>query len=134
MHRFLWLLVPALLLGYHLTAASPSPTVPMTTRSSQAPGAKLTVLHVGAPWCPPCVAMEPAVHEFEKDWKARVNFVNINADQHTTSEYATYQDVLHNVEAIPYTAWIGANGQVLGEKVGYADAQELDRLTEGYLK
>lgn len=129
MRRLLWLLLILLVAG---CSTGPG-AVAMTTRSSRAPGAKLTVLHVGAPWCPPCVAMEPAVHKFEEDWKGRVNFVNINSDQTSTPEFEAHRDLLSNVEAIPYTAWLDAHGKVLGEKVGYADAQELARLSESYL-
>ena len=39
------------------------------------------VVDIWAPWCMPCRMIEPALHQFEKDYVGRVDVWKINADE-----------------------------------------------------
>ena len=108
--------------------------VEMKTYTSTVKNSPVTVVHYGAPWCGPCVAMEPAVEQFEQAYKSKVNLVMINVDDRKSPEMQKYGEFVQKAGGIPYTVWLDAKGKVLGEKVGGMTAQELSSATDGYVK
>lgn len=105
----------------------------MKTYSSTAKGAKVTVVHFGAPWCGPCKVMEPDWQTFQKDYKQKVNIVSINVDE-DTPENKKYGELAKAFGGIPYTVWLDSNGKVLQKAEGLVGKDVLVRQTEAAVK
>lgn len=127
--------VMMLLLGLLVAVACSAPgKVEMKTYTKSAPGAKVTVVHYGAPWCGPCVAMEPAMVQFESQYAKKVNLVMINVDDSKSPEMVKYGEFVKKAGGVPYTVWLDSKGKLMGEKIGGMDATELSKMTEDYIK
>ena len=108
--------------------------VEMKTHSSAAPKATVTVVHYGAPWCGPCVAMEPAWTKFETDYKKKVNLVLVNIEEKGTPELKKYGKLQEDVDGLPLTLWLDANGKVVKSEIGKLEAKQLASQTDKALK
>jgi len=124
-------LVLGLLLVFSIAFAAP---VEMKTRTMDAKGSKVTIVHFGAPWCGPCVKMEPAMQAFESSYKSKANMVMINVDEKGTPEYKKYSALVDKVGSIPFTVWLDSKGNSLGEKIGGLSEQELASRTDAAAK
>jgi thioredoxin 1 len=71
-----------------------------------------------AEWCGPCRADSPAVEELSKEYKDKVDFVNVNVDQNNelAQKYSVY--------SIPTLA-IFENGKVIAQSAGAASKDSI---------
>ncbi|WP_146121049.1 co-chaperone YbbN [Achromobacter sp. MYb9] len=86
-------------------------------RSSNVP----ILLYIGAPWCPPCTTMGPAVEKAAEDFGGHVRVVKVNA--------ATDSQLLNSlkVAAVPMIVLYGEYGRELGRYLGNLSAREISR-------
>ena len=82
------------------------------------PTDKTVLVDIGAPWCPPCVKMEPVLREIQKDVSLRFQFISVDAGIHT--------DVLKslNIEPIPVFI-VYKNGKEVWREQGIVSIEEL---------
>lgn len=87
------------------------------TRSNAVP----LLLYIGAPWCPPCATMGPAVEAAAEALGDQVRFVKINA--------ATDSQLLNSlkVASVPMLVLYGEHGQELDRFLGVLSTQNLVR-------
>jgi thiol-disulfide isomerase/thioredoxin len=106
---------------------------------------KVVVLDFWATWCPPCLAMLPALHELDAEWKDRgVSFVGINSDgdiapealqgflrQHGVPYPVVIDDgevgARYKVRSLPQMVVIGKDGSVRKTFVGFTTKASLER-------
>lgn len=74
-----------------------------------------------APWCGPCKMMEPVIHELENEFKDKVEFEEINVDEHP--DIASQRSVM----SIP-TYIVEKDGKEVGRKIGFTPKQELVKM------
>jgi thioredoxin 1 len=72
----------------------------------------------GADWCGPCRMMEPELDRLSGSMHGRVAVVRVNVDQHP--QLAAH----YGVSSIP-RLMLFRHGQVVADRVGYADSQNL---------
>ncbi|WP_306600458.1 co-chaperone YbbN [Geothrix sp. 21YS21S-2] len=86
----------------------------------------LLLVDFWAPWCSPCKALTPVLHELGKNFEGRVRIVNVNADE--CPEMAAHFQVL----SLP-TLILFRDGSVLDRIVGTRSRRELELLLLKYL-
>ncbi|WP_414487070.1 thioredoxin family protein [Stenotrophomonas maltophilia] len=93
------------------------------TRSNTAP----LLLYIGAPWCPPCTTMGPAVEAAAETLGDRVRFVKVNA--------ATDSQLLNalKVASVPMLVPYDGHGQELARFLGALSARDLVRWVQTML-
>jgi thioredoxin 1 len=77
-----------------------------------------------APWCGPCKIMDPVVAELKKEFEGKVEFEEINIDEHQDKA------VEFGVMSIP-TFVVLKDGQEVGRKIGVTAKTELQKLLQG---
>ena len=78
----------------------------------------LVVVKFGAEWCPPCRMLDPELTKLGNSLAGRASVVRINVDQH--------RDLARHYHVSSITRlMIFYHGQVLADRVGYADAKQL---------
>ena len=79
------------------------------------------LLDFWAPWCGPCLIMNPILEEIEKELAGKFEIEKINVDENPekTSQYG--------VMSIP-TYIIEKDGKEVGRKIGVVQKQELVKL------
>lgn len=82
------------------------------------PKDKITLVDVGAAWCPPCVKMEPVLEQLKNDKSVSFTFVKVDAGVHT--------DVLKALGVEPLPVFIVyKNGKESWRKEGLTTFEEL---------
>ncbi|MCK4594701.1 thioredoxin [bacterium] len=79
-----------------------------------------------APWCGPCLAIEPAVEEIAKDYKDRLKVVRLNVDE-SPSVAAKF-----GIRGIP-TLLFFKGGEVVRQVVGAQPKKRLVKTVEEVL-
>lgn len=82
------------------------------------PKDKTTLVDFGAPWCPPCVKMEPVLDELQQSKDLTFKLIKVDAGIHTN----LMKDL--NIEPIPVFI-IYKNGQEVWRKEGIVSKDEL---------
>ncbi len=80
----------------------------------------------GAPRCGPCRMLEPTIFELAEEYKGKVKFCQVNADQNPALA-AKFQ-----IFSIP-AVFMLKKGKVKGQKVGLCSKKELRRMIDGAL-
>lgn len=93
-----------------------------------APDSLPVVINFSATWCRPCQMLKPIMEELEEHYKGRVDFRNIDIDQH--SELAQQM----GVQSVPTLLFITPDGNVLGGLTGLRDKAELEDAIQQLLK
>ncbi len=90
------------------------------TRSNSGP----LLLYIGAPWCPPCTTMGPAVEAAAAALGDQVRFVKVNA--------ATDSQLLNSlrVASVPMLVLYGEHGQELARFLGVLPAPDISRWVQ----
>ncbi|WP_409021703.1 thioredoxin [Dellaglioa sp. P0083] len=83
-------------------------------------GSGLTIVDLWAPWCGPCLMMEPVIDELEEDFKDDMQFVKLNIDEN--KETALEYDVM----SIP-SFLLFKDGKAIEKVVGYHDKSEFSK-------
>lgn len=85
--------------------------------------AGVTLVDFNAPWCGPCHAQEPILHELGENYNGRANIAKMNIDDNS--------DVALNlgIQSIP-TLIIFKDGHELGRFVGLQKADTLNRAMD----
>lgn len=90
------------------------------TRSNTTP----LLLYIGAPWCPPCTTMGPAVEAASETLGDRVRFVKVNAAADSQLLKAL------KVASVPMLILYGEHGHELARFLGVLSARELVRWVD----
>jgi thioredoxin 1 len=76
-----------------------------------------------APWCGPCLMVEPVVEELAEEYGDKVKFLRMNTDDNfnTASQYG--------IRAIP-TLLVFKGGQPVGQVIGFRPKSDLKRVID----
>jgi len=76
-----------------------------------------------APWCGPCLMVEPVVEELAGEYGDKVKFVRMNTDDNfnTASQYG--------IRAIP-TLLVFKGGQPVGQIIGFRPKSDLKKVID----
>jgi thiol-disulfide isomerase/thioredoxin len=109
---------------------------------------RVVVLDFWATWCPPCLAMLPALHELDTEWRIRgVTFVGVNSDGDISPEalqsflvqhavpYAVVVDdgevgARYKVRALPQLVVVGKDGAVRKTFLGFTSKGAIAQALE----
>lgn len=84
---------------------------------SSIPSDKTVLVDFGAPWCPPCVKMEPVIKEIQNDKSLHFLFVKMDA--------GVQLDIMKALQIEPIPVFIiYKNGKEIWRKQGLVDKQE----------
>jgi thioredoxin 1 len=72
---------------------------------------KLTVIDFWAAWCPPCVAMGPAIDALSQVYEGKVNVGKMNVDEHPDTS------IRYGITNIPVVLFM-KDGKVVDKQVG----------------
>jgi thioredoxin 1 len=75
------------------------------------------VVDLWAPWCEPCLAMEPLFEKFISEHGTESSFARVNVDEHP--------EVIRDVTVIP-TFQVYSRGRLLGQVAGRKTAREFE--------
>jgi thioredoxin len=78
------------------------------------------VVKFGADWCGPCQMLDPELDQLERSMGGLVSVVRVDVDKHR--DLAQH----YGVSSIPRILLL-RNGHVVGDRVGYADHQQLQK-------
>ena len=79
-----------------------------------------------APWCRPCLMVEPLVEELAEEYRGRVGFVRMNVDQNPQVA------ARYNIMSIP-TLIVFKNGEPVSHIVGFRPKDELKQSLDAAL-
>ncbi len=117
-------IVGAILIGVCLLYLQPSnkrkiePSTDEYFQSVVAQETRPVLVKFGATWCPPCVATDRALAEYEKAGEAEVKVVILDVD--ANPKLAGH----YGVRSIPHS-FLFLNGKVLDDRVGGMDSEEI---------
>ena len=83
------------------------------------------VVDFGAPWCPPCRAMEPVFEELAVRFEGAVNFLKMNIDENPLTAQR------YGIKGIP-TFLVFDGGREVERVVGAAGKEALARIVNKY--
>ena len=85
----------------------------------------LVLVKFGATWCGPCVAVERELEQLEGEWDEGVQLIKVDVDANPglASQF--------DVSSIP-RLFLMRQGEVLGDRLGYADASELQQWVNAH--
>lgn len=156
MKKFTMLLVTVLAIGFAIMANLPAASakaapdealVGLNTSDATIYGLaseKPLFLNFWATWCPPCVGEMPAIEAMYKKYGDRLNFAAVSVDDAaadakafiaqrgmTVPVYTGDQNKLGNdyqIDAIPRSILIGADGTIIAEHLGGMTEAELEQF------
>ncbi len=82
-----------------------------------------SLLKFWAPWCSPCIAMTPAVHEAMKNHVVELKEINVDEDPDNAVKY--------EIRAIP-TLVLVKDGEAVGKMVGLRTSIEIDKFLSSH--
>lgn len=83
-------------------------------------GTGITLVDIGATWCPPCRKMEPVLNQLQQELPGKFTLLKVDAGIHT--------DVVKQVKATEFPTFIMyKNGKELWRKQGIVELEELKR-------
>jgi rhodanese-related sulfurtransferase len=103
--------------GKPLEDASHEKQMTMEEYLARIPADKTTLVDFGAPWCPPCVKMEPVIEETRNNKKISFQFIKIDAGVHINLMTAL------NIDPIPQFI-IYKKGKEVWRKQGMVTKEE----------
>ncbi len=87
---------------------------------------KLTVIDFWATWCPPCVAMAPAIDKLSQVYDGIVNIGKMNVDENPGT------CVQYGITNIPVILFI-RNGKVVDKQVGATTSSNINKKIQKLL-
>lgn len=87
---------------------------------------KLTVVDFWAPWCGPCLALNPTIDWLAENYGERVNIGKVNQDENPELSVA------YGITGIPAVLFI-KNGQVVDKQIGLASRKVLEQKLQKHL-
>ena len=87
---------------------------------------KYLLLDFWAPWCSPCKLMNPILDEIEKDYKLKIQRINVDEDSAMVQQY--------NITSVPTYILFKEGGEIVSfvvgakAKVGFVKQLGLDNL------
>jgi thioredoxin len=96
-------------------------------RSAVTSRSEPVLVKFGADWCGPCRMMDPELDRLEGDLRGHVSVVRVNVDQHP--DLAQH----YGISSIP-RLMLFRRGQVVADRVGYADRSQLQEWIAGYAR
>lgn len=88
---------------------------------------RLTVVDFWATWCPPCVAMAPAIDSLSRRYEGRVNIGKLNADENPET------CIQYGVTNLPVILFL-KKGVVVDRQVGAVPERVLDKKIQKLLE
>lgn len=80
---------------------------------------KVTLVELGASWCPPCQQMAPIIADLQKEYAGRVSIITIDLDKHRD------QADRFGVRGIPTFILYDQNGRQAGRSAGFMEKKEI---------
>ncbi|MCE2928444.1 MAG: thioredoxin family protein [Candidatus Caenarcaniphilales bacterium] len=86
-----------------------------------------------APWCPHCKRLGPIVKQLESELDGKVYFYYVDVDSEEGKKIATVYK--GPVDGVPHAQFYDAKGNLIAEKVGFTDYDQLkDLISRNLLK
>ncbi len=118
---------------------------------------KITVVNIWGTFCPPCIAEMPELAEWNKNISPDAQIIGLVCDIENSSDTQTVNNAkmilsqagadfinilpnaeimtyLQNVDAVPTTIFVDAQGNIIGEPVIGASVEEYKKRVEEFLK